>query len=111
MNYLIVEDEEGGTAHLTTDSPASKDGIPVLRIVADDVSGDFTATDVILDPNNPFDMSLVTHAADVIGSWMLAPCRTPEELHAGELFLSQHPGYNYLECPAAKIKCGSADKE
>ena len=86
MNFHILTDEEGGTAHLITDSPASKCGIPILRIVAADVNGDFTAENVILNPENPTDMSLVTPAADVVAWWMLATCRTAEEILTGELF-------------------------
>jgi len=102
MNYLILTDEEGGTAHLTTDSPASKDGIPVLRIVAADVRGDYTAENVILNQENPTDMSLVTPAADVVAWWLLAPGRTAEEIQAGQLFLSTLPGYDYRDSPAAR---------
>lgn len=43
MNYLMLTDEAGGTAHLTTGSPASPKGIPVFRIAAADVRGDLTA--------------------------------------------------------------------
>lgn len=102
MNYLILTDEDGGTAHLTTDSPASKNGIPVLRIAAADVRGDFTAKNYILNPENPTDMSLMTPVADVIAWWLLSPGRTPEEMSAGELFLSELPDYDYRQSPAAR---------
>jgi len=102
MNYLILTDEEGGTVHLTTDSPKSMDGIPVLRVDAADVRGEYTAENVILNPYNPLDMSLVTQAADVVAWWLLSPGRTAEEMRAGELFLSTRPGYDYRQSPAAR---------
>ena len=40
-DILISEDKNGGTAILTTNSPVSHYGIPVLRITAEDVAGDF----------------------------------------------------------------------
>lgn len=111
MNYLILTDEEGGTVHLTTDSPKSKDGIPVLRIVAADVKGEYTAENVILNPANPMDMSLITPAADVVAWWMLEPGRTAEEFRAGELFLSTRPDYDYRASPAAKAKAAEAQQK
>jgi uncharacterized protein (DUF924 family) len=42
---------------------------------------------------------------------MLDPCRTAEEMLAGELFLSQLPDYNYRESPAAKAMAAEAQQK
>lgn len=87
MRILILTDDKGGTVHLTNESPASRYGMPVLQIDAEDVSGDFGPSDLI---------GTIPHvfcAADVVATWLAQPQRTPEEIEAGRLFLSQWPEY------------------
>ncbi len=83
MNDLLVtQDEKGGTATLTTASPLSHYGLPVLRIEAEDVSGDFGPSDCIAPGLT---------AAGVVAGWAKEEGRTPEELQAARRFLSQWP--------------------
>ena len=81
-DILLTTDPDGGTAVLTTASPASHYGIPTLRITADDVNGDFGPADLI--------ESNLT-AAMVVHGWALVADRTADELHAARLYLSQWP--------------------
>lgn len=81
-DILISTDKDGGTAILTTASPMSHYGIPVLRIEADDVDGDFGPADII-------DGGMT--AASVILGWANIPGRTDEELRAARLYLGQWP--------------------
>lgn len=81
-DILISIDPNGGTATLTTASPMSHYGIPVLRIEADDVEGDFGPADII-----DGDMT----AAGVILGWANRPGRTEDELRAARLYLGQWP--------------------
>jgi hypothetical protein len=84
-DILVSTDERGGIAVLTTASPASSHGIPVLRIEAEDVSGDFGPSDLIGEPGN-----LIT-AASVVAGWIERPGRTAEEFAAARKFLGQWP--------------------
>ena len=62
MDYLILKDTDGGTCALTTYSPQSHYGIPVLRIEAEDVLGDYDY--------GPADVIPGSHltAADIVAS-------------------------------------------
>lgn len=87
-DILIAKDEDGGTAVLTTWSPMSHYGIPVLRVTADDVDGDFGPADIIGDPRQP--ESLIT-AASIVAGWASQPGRTDAERAAARSFLQQWP--------------------
>jgi len=87
MNILITTDAKGGTARLITDSPASRYGIPVLQIDADDVSGDFGPSDLIGGTGK---IPIMT-AASIVAGWAMQPKRTDEERHTAYLFLRQWP--------------------
>lgn len=80
-DILICKDAGGGTAVLTNYSPMSHYGTPVLRIEANDISGDFGPADMVGD---------VT-AASVVAGWAAQPDRTTEDLQAAIKFLSQWP--------------------
>lgn len=81
MNIIVATDKNGGTAALTTDSPLSHYGAPVLRIEADDIDGDFGPRDII--DGRP--------AAYAVAGWAIQAERTPEEIEAAKKFLSQWP--------------------
>lgn len=76
MNIIIAKSELGYIC-LTTESPASSYGTPVLRVESLEVSGDF-------GPNDPFGG---VPAAQVVRKWMSGSGRTDEELEAGRKFL------------------------
>lgn len=81
-DILISSDPDGGTAALTTYSPLSHYGIPILRIEGDDINGDFGPADIV--------HSTLT-AADVVAGWAIKPERTDGEIETARLFLSQWP--------------------
>ncbi len=87
-DILITTDPDGGTAVLTTNSPCSHYGCPVLRIEAEDVDGDFGPADLI-------DFSGIGQgmapAANIVAGWAMAPARTDEEREAARRFLCQWP--------------------
>lgn len=87
-DILITTDPDGGTAVLTTNSPASHYGCPVLRIEAEDVDGDFGPADLI-------DFGAVGQgiipAATIVHAWATAPQRSDEERQAARRFLRQWP--------------------
>ncbi len=97
MHILITKDKKGGTAYLTTESPASHYGIPVLQITADDIDGDFGPANLIGNLPNVFP------AADIIAAWLNTPGRSPEEIEAGKSFLAQWPEYKYRMNPASAL--------
>ncbi|OHD67197.1 MAG: hypothetical protein A2W19_11710 [Spirochaetes bacterium RBG_16_49_21] len=86
MNLLISKDKDGGCAYLTTDSPASHYGAPVLQISADDIDGDFGPSDFIDDGNGH-----IFSGAQIVAGWVSQPDRTPEEISAARKFLQQWP--------------------
>lgn len=88
MDIIICTDPQGGIARLTTDSPASHYGIPVLRVEAEDVSGDFGPADLIGDIEKPD--KLIT-AAQVVAGWASKPERTKAEIETAASFLRQWP--------------------
>lgn len=88
MRHLILEDEAGGTAVLTTESSASHYGVPVLRIEADDVDGDFGPADLIGDLDKP---STLMTAASIVAPWGNQPERTAAERKAARQFCAQWP--------------------
>ena len=85
MNYLITNDADGGTATLSTDSPMSSYGVPVLRISSADATGDFGPADAIRH-RQPRVL-----AADIVAAWAHETDRTPDEIEAARLFLQQWP--------------------
>ncbi len=88
MHILILTDEGGRTAHLTTLSPASRNGMPVLQFSAHDIDSAFGPTDMIPDPEKP---SGIVAAAKIVVNWAVKPGRTEEEIKAARLFLLQWP--------------------
>lgn len=88
MHILILTDPKGGTAHLTTESPASHYGIPVLQITAEDIDGDFGPSNLIGDLDKPD--QLLT-AAQIVYAWAKTKAKTPKEIQAAKSFLSQWP--------------------
>lgn len=82
-DVLVMKDEQGGTATLTIFSPMSRYSKPVLRIEADDISGDFGPGDMIQTPDG------IITAGQVVAGWMERPGRTDQEKAAGKSFLSQ----------------------
>ena len=85
-DIVILIDEHGGTARLTTDSNQSPSGIPLLRIEAGDISGDFgPADEVERESGERFTM------AEVVAGWARQEERTLEEVEAASLFLKQWP--------------------
>jgi hypothetical protein len=104
-DILISTDANGGTAVLTTASPQSHYGIPVLRIEADDIESDhdYGPADIIATVNG----KEIT-GASVIAGWALQPGRTPEETHIARLYLSQWPDGPQLP-KNRKHKCSRCD--
>lgn len=96
-DILILRDKNGGTAILTTASPASHYGIPVLQIDADDVSGDFGPGDLLGELPNIFP------AANIVAAWGRAPERTNEEREIAARYLRQWPEGPQVETPAAML--------
>ncbi len=84
MHIIISTDERGGTAALTTESPAAHYGIPVLQIQADDVNGDFGPSDII-------NAGKLITAADVVAGWASSGDRTEDDIAAARKFLGQWP--------------------
>ena len=82
-DILIKKDEKGGTIILTADSPASTQGIPILKVDTEDAEGEFGPSDIIGE-------DLLT-AAEVVVGWAKEKKRTKEEIEAAKLFLSQWP--------------------
>ena len=85
MDITMIKNESGEKTSLTTESPASHYGMPVLRIEAEVVSGDFGPADLIGEPPKAFT------AAQGVAGWGSQPERTPEEQHAAKAFLGQWP--------------------
>lgn len=85
-DIVVCEDQTGGTAILTTDSPQSHYGCPVLRIEAEDIDGDFGPRDLLGDPERGF----VT-AAEVVAGWIGRGDRNESEVEAARRFLQQWP--------------------
>ena len=83
-DIFIAMDEKGGTAILTTDTPMSSHGIPILRINAENIKGDFEPGDIIGD-------DCTTTAAEVVVGWAKSRNRTEAELKAATVFLKQWP--------------------
>jgi len=82
-DILIRKDEKGGTIILTTNSPASTQGIPILKVDTEDTEGEFGPSDIIGE-------DLLT-AAELIVEWAKKGKRNKEEIEAAKLFLSQWP--------------------
>ena len=88
MDYLILTDADKGTVRLTTDGSTSDYGIPVLRIEAEDICGDFRPADIISDMDEP---ERCVTAASIVHDWASGPDRTADEMAAARLFLGQWP--------------------
>jgi hypothetical protein len=76
---LLLTDKSRGTATLTTDSPQSHYGLPILRIESE---GDFGPADMV---------DHIVTAADIVAGWASNPGRTAEEIGAARMFLRQWP--------------------
>lgn len=87
-DILILTDLDGGTAVLTCDSPQSHYGIPVLRIEAKDIDGDFGPADLI-DATSVG--GAIFPAANIVVAWARQSERTPQEVGTARQFLSQWP--------------------
>jgi hypothetical protein len=83
MTDILIK-MKNGSAVLTTDSPVSSRGIPILRVNAETVQGDFGPADIIGD-------DCTTTAAEIVRGWAKEGKRTKEEIEAAKLFLSQWP--------------------
>jgi hypothetical protein len=84
---MIVVNNLLGRAVLTTDSPLSHEGTPILRVEAEDIGGDFRAGDLVDTDaqGNPI------RAGFIVALWALKPERTRREIHAARRFLRQWP--------------------
>jgi hypothetical protein len=91
MNYLLRTDGHGGEARLTTESPASRHGVPVLEVTGEGIIGTFGPRDVFGVP--PKMMS----AARLVHTWAMDPARTPQEKDAARRFLKRWPGGPQIE--------------
>ena len=109
MEYHIINDQAGGAlVTLTTYSPASHYGIPVVRFEKLSDYPDCGPADLWPDSMGLLDGMT---CAEEIFSWGRKECRTAAEVTAAKLFLSQWPegpqlvlGKNYPiagppECP------------
>ena len=92
MDYILLTDKDGGTAVLTTNSPLSSYGCPVLQINGND----FAPADLIGEPPN------LTTAAQVVAGWASQQERTPDEIRAAIKFLSQWIGSPKIPITIAK---------
>ena len=91
-DILIMTDKDGGTAVLTTNSPLSSYGCPVLQINGND----FAPADLIGEPPN------LTTAAQVVAGWASQQERTADEIRAAIKFLSQWIGSPKIPITIAK---------
>ncbi len=78
-DILIMVDEKGGFAILTTDSPMSRHGIPVLRVKAEGIDGDLGPADLIGERKRP---EMIRTAAGIVAEWIRTGKHTEEELEA-----------------------------
>jgi len=83
-DILITTDADGGTAVLTVDAPGSHYGIPVLRIEAADIGGDFGPADILSGPP-------LLYAAQVVAGWAAEPIRTAADRSVARSFCAQWP--------------------
>ncbi len=88
MHILVTKDRSGRTVYLTTNSPASHYGLPVLQITSEDVAGDFGPSDMVGHLERP---DTIVTAAGVVAGWAMQPERTSTEIKAARAFLSQWP--------------------
>lgn len=86
-DIVIATDPEGGSAVLTTHSPMSHYGCPVLQITAEDVDGDFGPADLIHDDAH----ERIYPAANVVAGWAMKPERSVLEVKAARMYLAQWP--------------------
>ncbi len=89
-DIIITRDKDGGIAYLTTASPQSHYGVPVLRIEgAKDIPDrgiDYGPADVIVVADGR-----VIKGAHIIAAWAMGKKRTPQEVELARLYLSQWP--------------------
>ena len=83
MDLIVSEDMNGGTAILTTDSPASHYGMPVLQITSEDIDGDFGPGDLINLGEMPMSASNDT-AADSTSRRNWTMPKSIKASHSGE---------------------------
>ncbi len=89
MNIQVTKVKNGAEICLTTDSPASRYGIPVLRITGNfTMTADFGPADLVGTPEENFTPD---PAAEIVYAWAVKPGRKREELKAARLFLRQWP--------------------
>ena len=88
MRYLVLNDPDGGMAFLTTESAVGTCGVPVLRITAADVDGDFGPADVIGDLSRP---ETLVSAAEIVAAWAAKDERSDAETEAARRFCAQWP--------------------
>jgi hypothetical protein len=90
QDIIITRDADGGVAYLTTASPQSHYGIPVLRIDgAKDIPDrgiDYGPANVIAQTGN----HMLT-GASIVAGWAMDKKRTPREVEIARLYLSQWP--------------------
>ena len=86
VKYLVLNDPDGGMVYLTTDSPASSYGVPVLEVRAG-------AFDGIYWPSAPLwekGAGSMT-AAGLVKKWADSPDRSDAEIEAARRFLRHWP--------------------
>jgi hypothetical protein len=99
IDILVLKDKKGGTARLTTDSPMSHYGAPVLRIEAEDIDGDFGPSDLLGNLPN------IHTAGGVVMGWLSQTGRTRQEIEAGRKFLMQSPDPE-VQLFLKRLSCG-----
>lgn len=87
MHILIAKDQNGGTAYLTTQSPASHYGRPVLQVTAEDLDDDFGPGDLL----GGIEKGSFMYAADIVTCWARQSGLTEEEMEAAKVYLRQWP--------------------
>ena len=84
MELLLFTDREGIEYKLTTDSPMSSYGIPVVR-VENESPGDYGPADMLTFAGLP------VVASGLVALWARLAGRTPEEIEFAKSFLAQDP--------------------
>lgn len=98
MEYRIAKDNETPTITLTTDSPQSHYGIPVLRYEMHDCK-DFGPMDIIPNFHNLELFDTPITAGSIIFTWADNRKRTRKERNAARLYLSQSSNPQFQLAP------------